>query len=256
MASVLITGAGGSIGFATCVSLARAGHRVFATMRDPGAAPELGRVAMAESLPITIFAMNVNSEDSVHGGIGRILDEHGSLDVLVNNAGIQRVGTIEALGLEDFRAVMETNYFGAIRCIQAVLPTMLAQGRGWIVNVASAPGRDVSPRLGAYRASKFALEAISDALQKEMEGLGIRVAILQPAITDTPMAEALSEPSYPGDRRSVAPPDASNGPELVAEKIHDILGDAAPGLRHPVGPPPRSGRRRPGDRRSFRPRRK
>ncbi len=122
MASILVTGASRGIGRATCVSLGRAGHRVFATMRDPSRAPELSAIATAESLPIIVSAMDVDSDDSVRLGVRDIVAQHGPVDVLVNNAGIERRGSVEELALGDFRAVMETNYFGAVRCMQAVLP--------------------------------------------------------------------------------------------------------------------------------------
>ena len=99
MASVLVTGASRGIGLATCVSLARAGHQVFGTMRSPEGAPELARIADTESLPITVSSLDVNSDESVREGVGRILNEHGPLDALVNNAGIERRGTVEELEL-------------------------------------------------------------------------------------------------------------------------------------------------------------
>ena len=111
MASILVTGASRGIGRATCVSLGRAGHRVFATMRDPEKAPEPSATASSESLPISVSAMDVNSDDSVRGMVGEIVAQHGPLDVLVNNAGIERRGSVEELALGEFRAVMETNYF-------------------------------------------------------------------------------------------------------------------------------------------------
>ena len=146
MASILVTGASRGIGRAACVSLARAGHRVFATMRDPAKSPDLSAFASAASLPIVVSAMDVDSDDSVRQGVGDILAQHGPLDVLVNNAGIERRGSVEELALDEFRAVMETNYFGAIRCIKAVLPGMRTRGSGCIINVTSVAGRiSVSP---------------------------------------------------------------------------------------------------------------
>lgn len=244
MDTVLVTGASRGIGLATCLSLARAGHRVIGAMRNPERAPQLAQIAAAESLPITVTAMDVDSDRSVREGIGRVLSEHGAVDVLVNNAGIERRGTVEELDLAAFRAVMETNYFGAIRCMQAVLPGMRARGRGCIVNVASIAGRIASSPLGPYCASKFALEAISEALAQEVRALGIRVAIVEPGIIDTDMARAISTDTgdsiYPQGRRFAgmftAALENPTSPSLVADRIRDIIEDDTAGLRHPVGP--------------------
>ena len=98
---------------ATALAFGRAGHKVAATMRNPHRAPELARIATQEKLPITISTMDVDSDASVKEGIGRIVKEGGPVDVLVNNAGIERIGSVEELPLAEFRAAMETNYFGA-----------------------------------------------------------------------------------------------------------------------------------------------
>jgi len=244
MASVLVTGANRGIGLATALSLGRAGHQVFATMRNPARGSELRSVADAESLSVSVSAMDVNSDDSVREAVGEILTEHGTVDVLVNNAGIERRGSVEELALDEFRAVMETNYFGAIRCMQAVLPSMRSRGSGCIINVTSVAGRISSSPLGPYAASKFALEAISEALAQEVKALGIRVAIVQPGIIDTDMARAitLQEGSsvYPHGRRTAGLFTASlmtpTGPGLVGDKIREIVESDSPQLRYPVGP--------------------
>lgn len=244
MASVLVTGASRGIGLATCLALGRAGHQVLATMRNPEGAPELGEGAKSESLPITISAMDVNSDESVREAVGQILAEHGPVDVLVNNAGIERRGSVEELDLSEFRAVMETNYFGAIRCMQAVLPGMRTRGAGCIINVTSVAGRISSSPLGPYAASKFALEAISEALAQEVKALGIRVAIVQPGIIDTDMARAITTEDvtsvYPQGRRTADLFTASlmtpTGPSLVADQIRDIVESESQQLRYPVGP--------------------
>lgn len=244
MSTVLVTGSSRGIGHACCLSLARAGHRVFATMRSPETALGLGATADAESLPITVLPMDVDSDESVRGTVSKILAEHGPLDVLVNNAGIERRGSVEELDIGEFRAVMETNYFGTIRCLQAVLPGMRARGSGCIINVSSVAGRISSSPLGPYAASKFALEAISEALAQEVKSLGIRVAIVEPGIIDTDMARTIAAEDgttrYPHSRRTAALFTASlmtpTNPKLVAEKILAIVESDSPQLRYPVGP--------------------
>jgi len=216
---------------------------VFATMRDP-TKTDLSAIAAAESLPILVSAMDVDSDDSVRRGVGDILAQHGPLDALVNNAGIERRGSVEELPVDEFRAVMETNYFGVIRCIKAVFPSMRTRGRGCIVNVTSVAGRiSVSP-LGPYSATKFALEALSEALAQEVKALGIRVAIVQPGIIDTDMANEIADRGdrslYPHTDRMAGLFTASlktpTGPEIVGDTIRDIIGSGSSQLRYPVGP--------------------
>lgn len=244
MARVLITGTSTGIGLATAVAFAKAGHKVHATMRNPSRAPELGKRAASEGLPITITAMDVDSDESVRTGIERIMQEAGGIDVLVNNAGIERSGSVEELALAEFRAVMETNYFGALRCIQAVLPGMRERRRGCIINIASIAGRIACSPLAPYTASKFALEALSESLAQEMKPFNVRVAIVEPGIIDTAMARRIESPPnpsrYPQQRRfggmftaSLANPAS---PSLVADKVVEIADSDTWRLRHPVGP--------------------
>src|SRR5208283_3177354 len=179
MASALITGTSTGIGLATALNLGRAGHTVYATMRNPSRAPELAERASQEKLPIKISVMDVDSDSSVKTGIANIQKDAGQIDVLVNNAGVERNGSVEELPLADFRAVMETNYFGPLRCIQAVVPQMRQRKSGCIINVASVAGRIATSPLASYTASKFALEAVSEALAQEMKMFGVRVAIVE-----------------------------------------------------------------------------
>ena len=244
MTSVLVTGASRGIGMATSLVLGRAGLKVFATMRNPEASPELARTAAEEGLPIEVFAMDVNSDASVAEVFRVIEEDDSSVDVLVNNAGIEARGSVEELDLTVFRAVMETNYFGALRCIKAVLPQMRVRREGCIVNVTSVAGRISSSPLGAYAASKFALEGLSEALAQEAKMFNIRVAIVQPGIIDTAMARRIGAGPigsvYPHQHRFAGLFAASlqkpASPFLVAEKIRDVIGSGSWTLRHPVGP--------------------
>ena len=141
MAITLITGTSSGIGLASAVTLARGGHTVIATMRDVEGAGELRKIASAESLPVTVAALDVDDDASVTNAIGKLLAEHGRIDVLVNNAGVGGGGSIEELPVDVFRQVMETNFFGALRCTQAVIPSMRKHRHGCVINVTSVAGR-------------------------------------------------------------------------------------------------------------------
>jgi len=243
MKTVIITGSNRGIGLETAVAFGRAGYKVFATMRKLNNADALRQKIKEESLPVTILAMDVDSDESVTQTINTILHETGSVDVLVNNAGIERHGSIEELEITDFKAVMETNYFGVLRCIKAVLPKMRKNRVGCIINISSVSGRLSSSPLGPYAASKYALEAVSEALAQEVKPFNIRVAIVEPGIIDTDMAQNISVDDnsiYPNSRRIAGlfaeslktPRDASQ----VADKILEIAENENWKLRHPVGP--------------------
>jgi NAD(P)-dependent dehydrogenase (short-subunit alcohol dehydrogenase family) len=244
MATVLITGTSTGIGFATALAFGRAGHKVAAAMRNPARSPELAKVASDEHLAITVCTMDVDADASVSDTIGRISKEIGPIEVLVNNAGIERMGSVEELPLADFRAVMETNYFGVIRCIQAVLPAMRQRRSGCIINVASVAGHIAASPQAPYAASKFALEALSECLAQEAKPFNIRVAIVEPGIIDTPMARHVSiaqgHSPYHHQHRMAALFTAAlrnpASPSLVAEKVLEIAVSGTWQLRHPVGP--------------------
>jgi NAD(P)-dependent dehydrogenase (short-subunit alcohol dehydrogenase family) len=244
MSNIVISGASRGIGMATALVLARAGHQVVATMRSPASNPELGQIAKAENLPIRIETMDVDSDASVNSCFSRI-NSKGPVDALVNNAGVERLGSVEETPLAEFQRCMETNYLGAIRCIQAVAPGMRSRGRGTIVNVTSVAGKISVAPMAPYAASKFALEALSEALAQEMKAFGIRVAIVEPGIIDTRMARNIetlpTSAIYPQAKRIAALFKASLAvgaatPELVAEKIREIIESGTWKLRHAAGP--------------------
>ena len=244
MASVFITGTSRGIGLEAALAFARKGHRVFATMRDPARDTELAQRATTEKLPIEISAMDVDSDDSVGSTFAALAKGGERIDVLVNNAGIERAGSVEELPLSEFRSVMETNYFGAIRCIQAVAPQMRQHKSGCIMNVSSVAGRLSCAPLTSYCASKWALEALTEGVAGEMKTFNVRVALIEPGIIDTAMARRISvgektSPYVQGPRFAAM---FSNSlktpvpPSLVADKIVEVAETGTWTMRHPVGP--------------------
>lgn len=243
MAIALITGTSTGIGLATAVALGHGGHHVYATMRNPHRARELQTIATQEALPIVILPLDVDDDGSVQGAVAHVLAERGRIDVLVNNAGITPLGPIEERPLTEFRQTMETNFFGAVRCIQAVLPHMREQRSGCIVNVTSVAGRVAQAAQGPYTASKFALEAVSEVLAQEVKAFNIRVAIVEPCIIQTPIFDKIrtipAETHYPQERRLRALFAASLthpvSPAVVGEQIRQIVESGSWQLRYPVG---------------------
>lgn len=240
MANVLITGTSSGIGLATTLELARAGHRVFATMRDVARGKELREIASGDRLPLEILQLDVDSDESVASCFASITDP---LDVLVNNAGVECHGSIEELPMDAFVSTINTNYLGAVRCIKAVLPGMRRARKGCIINIASVAGRIAASPMGPYTASKFALESISEVLAGEVKPFNIRVAIVEPGIQDTKMARALGNGTQSPYRQvarfaglfqaALARP---VGPETTAAVIRNIIESGTWQLRHPSGP--------------------
>jgi len=243
MKSVIITGANRGIGYETALAFGRAGYKVFATMRNPETAAALKQKIKEESLAISISKMDVDSDESVKLCIDDILQENGSVDVLVNNAGVERHSSIEELDMAEFKAVMETNYFGVLRCIKAVLPQMRNNRNGCIINITSVAGKIACTPLGAYTASKHALESVSESLAQEVKPFNIRVAIVEPGIINTQMARSIShggDSIYPQVNRFgglfVASLKTPTSASIVADKILEIAESETWQLRHPAGP--------------------
>lgn len=244
MAVAVVTGSSTGIGEATAVSLARAGHTVYATMRNPEKGGEgLRRVAAQENLPLRLAKLDVDKDASVKNAFAAIVAEAGRVDVLVNNAGIGQSGSVEEQPLEWFREAMETNFLGAVRCIQAVVGGMRERREGCIVNVTSVAGKVANAAHGSYVASKFALEGLSECLAQEMKAFGVRVAIVEPGVIATPIftksKELPVETHYPHQRRMQelfrASLEKPVSPYVVGEKIREIVDSGTWKLRHPVG---------------------
>jgi NAD(P)-dependent dehydrogenase (short-subunit alcohol dehydrogenase family) len=243
MAVAFVTGTSTGIGAAISLSLARAGHTVYAGMRNPQRGSELHDVAARENLAIRIVTHDVDDNASAAGAIQRAAAEAGGLDVLVNNAGIATLGSVEESPLSEFRSVMETNYFGALRCIQAVLPGMRERGSGCIINVTSVAGRVAIAPQAAYAASKWALEALTECLAQEVKAFGIRVALVEPGVIATPIfgkgSAAVEGTHYPHTRRMTelfrASLEKPVPPSVVGDKVREIVESGTSTLRHPVG---------------------
>src|SRR5262249_22965898 len=178
----VVTGTSTGIGFATALRLARQGYRVFAGMRNLAKADPLR--AAAARLPVEIVELDVTSPASV-GRTFETIAAHGPVDVLVNNAGIGGATPLELTPEDEHRRMFETNYFGAIRCIQAVLPAMRERRHGAIVNVTSIAGLVATPNQIAYSASKWALECAGEALAHEVRRFGVRVMNVTPGLVMT-----------------------------------------------------------------------
>ncbi len=244
MQITIVTGCSTGIGFATALRLAREGCRVYATVRSEASGAPL--LEAAAGLPLSLLIVDVDNDKSVADGVDIVLAAEGRVDILVNNAGVVVGADIEGTGLDVFQSLMNTNTWGTLRGIQAVLPTMREQGSGCIVNVTSIAGRVASPGQAAYAASKWAAEAISEVLAAEVAPFGIRVAIIEPgvvatAIVDKSMQQPIDveSPYFPITFRTsryllagLADPSA---PEDVAEAIWGAITTDAPKLRYTVG---------------------
>lgn len=244
MSVVLITGCSTGIGLATAATLARNGNKVYATMRRPEKSPELQQVVDAENLPVTILALDVLDDLSVQNAMSLIIKNEGGIDVLVNNAGVSCLGSVEELTMEHFKSDMETNYFGTVRCVKAALPYMRERKSGCIINVTSVAGKLFSNFHSTYCASKAAVEAFSESLSQEVIPFNIRVAIVQPGVIETPIFKKVNaypeKPLYPNLKRYLSLFAASLenhvSPSVVAEVINDIIAGRSNSLRNPAGP--------------------
>ena len=241
MSVVLVTGSSSGIGLATAVHFARLGHDVRAGVRNPAGATELAKVIEADALSIRPVTLDVDDAASVT----RAVVEIGRVDVLINNAGIGGGGPIADVPVEWAKTLFETNYFGAIRMIQAVLPGMCERRHGAIVNVSSIAGVVAIAGHGHYSAVKHALEAASEALAQEVIRFGIRVAIVEPGVVVTPIftkAKRFADPASPFSvhtRRLLLfyqmQMKTPSQPEDVARAIHEAATTSSPKLRYLVG---------------------
>ncbi|HWY20510.1 MAG TPA: SDR family oxidoreductase [Candidatus Acidoferrum sp.] len=189
---VLITGSSTGFGRLFVDTLARKGHTVFATMRDPGGrnaknASEIRTLAEKDSLPIYVLELDVTDDASVERAVDAAVAKAGRIDVAINNAGYYLSGLEEAVTTEQARRLMDTNFLGPVRVNRAVLPHMRRQRSGVLMHISSGAGRVILPSAGFYCASKFALEALAEAYSYELASQGIESVIVEPGAYETPV---------------------------------------------------------------------
>lgn len=182
--AVLVTGCSTGIGRATARRLAANGWTVYASARRPETIADLADAGCHT------LALDVTDEDSLAAAVSTVEAAAGAVGVLVNNAGYSQSGAVETVPMDAVRRQFETNLFGAVRLIQLVLPGMRRQGWGRIVNMSSMGGRLTFPGGGYYHATKYGLEAISDALRFEVRGFGVDVVLIEPGLIRTRFSEA------------------------------------------------------------------
>lgn len=248
MTSVLITGCSSGIGAATAADLVAHGHTVYATARRPETLQELADKGCRT------LALDVTDEESMAAAVAAVEEAEGSVGVLVNNAGYSQSGAIESIPLDDIRRQFETNVFGLIRMSQLVLPGMRRAGGGRIINIGSMGGKLTFPGGGSYHATKYAVEAISDAMRFEVQGFGVQVVLIEPGLITTEFAHAavastdgLNDGPYADFNARVGAVTAGiyesrlagvvgGGPETVAEVIRTAIESKRPKARYTVTP--------------------
>ncbi|MFQ5898850.1 MAG: oxidoreductase [Candidatus Methylomirabilia bacterium] len=234
---VLVSGASSGIGQAIARTLAQRGFTVFGTSRDPSSAEKVPGVAM---LPL-----DLRVDESVVGCVDTVLKREGRLDILVNNAGYVLRGAVEEVSLGEAKAQFETNFFGVVRMVKAVLPTMRRQGAGQIINISSAVGFVPVPFGALYSASKFALEGYTEALRHEVKPFNVHVSLVEPGFINTQLARNAQDAAEriadydPWRQRVLGARRQYEGkapePTVVAECVLRVIEGSSPKLRYRVG---------------------
>jgi len=242
---VIVTGTSSGIGFETAVLLARNGFMTYATMRNPDKSTRLSELANKEKLDIKIRKLDVNDETGINETIDQVISETGRIDVLVNNAGYAIFGALEDTALDEIREQFETNFFGPVRTIKAVIPIMKKQNGGKIINLSSMVGRFGVPFNSAYVASKFALEGITESIRYELHDYNIKIILVEPGIikshffqnvklsnTSTFSYSKLLKKRMEGIKTMLK---KATHPVTVAEVILDIINSRNTNIRYLVG---------------------
>jgi NAD(P)-dependent dehydrogenase (short-subunit alcohol dehydrogenase family) len=221
--AVLITGCSSGIGHATALELSSRGWTVYATARRPESIADL------EAAGCKTLALDVTGEVSMAAAVGAVEEAEGAVGVLINNAGYSQSGAVESVPLDQVRRQFETNVFGLIRMCQLVLPKMRERRWGKIVNIGSMGGKLTFPGGGLYHATKYAVEAISDALRFELRGFGVDVILVEPGLIVTGF----------GDAATATVPGGADGPyRHFNEAVGKLTTDAYKGPMAKLGGPP------------------
>ena len=252
--NVFITGASSGIGEATALYLAERGYTVIATSRNASRLDGLHEEAERQNLAIISVELDINSEDDVAFIVPELIERYGAIDALVNNAGFGMWGPVEILSDAELKSQFETNFFAAVRMMRAVLPTMIKQQYGTIVNISSVLGRIGTPFNGAYVSSKFALEGISESLKIEVQPFGVRVAMVEPGLFRTSFPDNSIRGEATGDENMAYAPYIhqysdnremfhrfGGDPVRVAKVVHKVITSPSPNFRNPVGLDARAG---------------
>ncbi|MFJ6658976.1 SDR family oxidoreductase [Streptomyces sp. NPDC091377] len=196
--TVLVTGSSSGIGLATAVRAAVSGRRVVATLRDPDRADALRAAADGAGVGdrLRIVRLDVTEPESVAAAVAEVIGRYGRLDAVVSNAGVGQLGTVEQIGVDAFRAVLETNFFGAVELTRVALPHLRAAG-GRLIAVSSLGGLIGQPFNEAYCAAKFALEGFLESLAPVAARTGVSVSVVEPGPVASEFVTRL-EPSVPG----------------------------------------------------------
>ena len=239
----IVTGANSGIGRSTAITLAKNDYTVFATMRSLERGEKLRGIAQELNLVIKTVELDVSDTDSVNQGINEILNQTDQIDVLINNAGVGSNAVIEDVDIESDKSVLETNFWGVVRCIQAVLPTMRLQKSGHIIQVSSIAGRVGLPAQPIYSASKWALEGLSENLAHDLSSFGVKVSIIEPGVTRTAILGKNNTVPQNDDFENIYARmldmymqgiEANIRPEAVSETILQCLESSSKQLRWPV----------------------
>lgn len=245
--TVLVTGCSSGIGYATCLMFARNNFATYGSVRDLSKAERIQEITNIEKLPLKIIRLDVNEDESIGIAIQEIISDSGRIDILINNAGYGMFGPIEEISIEEIKEQFETNFFGTIRLIKAIVPIMRKQRNGTIVNISSMVGRFGVPLNAAYVSSKFALEGLSESISFELEEFGIKVILIEPGVIQTDFFQNLKikgndtkSPYYKLMNKRIAFLKAAmknsvSSSDQVADTIFHAVKSGDPDMRYVIG---------------------